>query len=98
MVPSDAEKQGFVDRFQANTVYRPYDMRRMQVIAGYPNAEVVWCQEEPKNMGAWSYVKPRLETALRPENGDDGGGKVRSAFEFLVQKRCVSCSLHYLDA
>ena len=23
----------------------------------YPNAEIVWCQEEPKNMGAWSFVK-----------------------------------------
>ena len=36
-----------------------------QVIQGYPAAELVWCQEEPKNMGAWTYVKPRLETALR---------------------------------
>ena len=26
----------------------------------YPNAEVVWCQEEPANMGAWSHVFPRL--------------------------------------
>lgn len=45
---------------------------RAQVIGGYPNAEVVWCQEEPKNMGAWSYVKPRLETALRPQHSNDG--------------------------
>lgn len=26
--------------------------------------EIVWCQEEPLNMGAWSYVKPRLQTTL----------------------------------
>ncbi|MBF0139641.1 MAG: 2-oxoglutarate dehydrogenase E1 component [Magnetococcales bacterium] len=26
----------------------------------YPRAEVVWCQEEPANMGAWSFVFPRL--------------------------------------
>ena len=31
----------------------------------YPNAEVVWCQEEPKNGGAWSYVRPRIATAAR---------------------------------
>jgi 2-oxoglutarate dehydrogenase C-terminal len=43
----------------------------VQVVGGYPHAEVVWCQEEPKNMGAWSYVKPRLETALRPQPGSD---------------------------
>ena len=42
-----------------------------QVVGGYPHAEVVWCQEEPKNMGAWSYVKPRLETVLRPQPGSE---------------------------
>jgi 2-oxoglutarate dehydrogenase E1 component len=26
-----------------------------------PQAEVVWCQEEPKNMGAWSFVQPEIE-------------------------------------
>lgn len=31
-----------------------------ELIAGYPAAEVVWCQEEPANMGAWSFVFPRL--------------------------------------
>ena len=30
----------------------------------YPNADIVWAQEEPKNMGAWTYVQPRLVTAL----------------------------------
>ena len=31
----------------------------------YPNAEqIVWCQEEPLNAGAWSFVQPRIETLL----------------------------------
>ncbi|KAI9009966.1 oxoglutarate dehydrogenase, E1 component [Phycomyces nitens] len=30
----------------------------------YPNAEIVWCQEEPLNMGSWSHVNPRIATAL----------------------------------
>lgn len=30
----------------------------------YPNADVIWCQEEPLNMGAWAHVQPRLNTAL----------------------------------
>jgi len=32
-----------------------------QILAGYRNArEIVWLQEEPKNMGSWSYIAPRL--------------------------------------
>ncbi|MGE0203952.1 MAG: 2-oxoglutarate dehydrogenase E1 component [Hyphomicrobiaceae bacterium] len=30
----------------------------------FPNAEVVWCQEEPRNMGAWSFVEPNIEWVL----------------------------------
>jgi len=31
------------------------------VIEGYPNlTEVVWVQEEPRNMGAWTFMEPRL--------------------------------------
>ncbi|KAL9620684.1 MAG: hypothetical protein Q9160_004820 [Pyrenula sp. 1 TL-2023] len=31
----------------------------------YPNAEtIVYCQEEPLNAGAWSFVQPRIETLL----------------------------------
>ena len=36
-----------------------------QVLAGYPAlGEVVWCQEEPHNMGAWTFVEPRLRAIL----------------------------------
>ncbi len=28
------------------------------------HAEMVWCQEEPRNMGAWSHVEPELEDTL----------------------------------
>jgi 2-oxoglutarate dehydrogenase E1 component len=34
------------------------------VLARYTNAQVVWCQEEPENMGAWTYVDRRLERLL----------------------------------
>jgi 2-oxoglutarate dehydrogenase E1 component len=30
----------------------------------FPQAELVWCQEEPKNMGAWSFVNPLLEEVM----------------------------------
>ena len=34
----------------------------------FDNADVVWCQEEPKNMGAWSFVEPYLEFCLEKSN------------------------------
>ncbi|MCP4329508.1 MAG: 2-oxoglutarate dehydrogenase E1 component [Alphaproteobacteria bacterium] len=33
-------------------------------LARFPQAEMVWCQEEPKNMGAWSSVEPSIELVL----------------------------------
>lgn len=41
----------------------PYDLVQRE-LKRYPNAEIVWCQEEPMNMGAYSYITPRLTTAM----------------------------------
>jgi 2-oxoglutarate dehydrogenase E1 component len=30
----------------------------------FPNADIVWCQEEPKNQGAWSFMEPNIEWVL----------------------------------
>ena len=30
----------------------------------YDNADIVWAQEEPQNMGYWTYVQPRLVTSV----------------------------------
>jgi 2-oxoglutarate dehydrogenase E1 component len=36
-----------------------------EILAGYPSAnELVWCQEEPKNMGGWTFMESRLENLL----------------------------------
>jgi 2-oxoglutarate dehydrogenase E1 component len=35
-----------------------------RALAPYRNAEVVWCQEEPENMGAWTFVDRRIEKVL----------------------------------
>jgi len=37
----------------------------VQELGRFRNAEVVWCQEEPRNMGAYSFIEPYLEWALR---------------------------------
>jgi 2-oxoglutarate dehydrogenase E1 component len=31
------------------------------------NAKFVWCQEEPENMGAWTFIEPRLRTIFCTE-------------------------------
>jgi 2-oxoglutarate dehydrogenase E1 component len=35
-----------------------------KILSRYRNAQVVWCQEEPENMGAWTFVDRRLEKVL----------------------------------
>jgi len=33
-------------------------------LSRFPQADVVWCQEEPQNMGSWTYIDRRLEDVL----------------------------------
>ena len=42
----------------------PFPVQEMEaVMTRYPNArEVVWCQEEPQNQGAWYQIRHRLGT------------------------------------
>lgn len=42
----------------------PFDLIERE-LKRYPNAEVVWCQEEPMNMGAYSFIAPRLFTTMK---------------------------------
>ncbi len=39
------------------------------LLAAYPAHDIVWCQEEPWNMGAWSYVQERMRRVLGSEVG-----------------------------
>ncbi len=74
----------------------------MELVAGYPNLrEVVWVQEEPRNMGARAFMSPRLLQVLpealhfgyigRPERAASGEGyPIAHATE---QNRIVSTAL-----
>jgi 2-oxoglutarate dehydrogenase E1 component len=62
----------------------PYPAAEIEAtLARYPHlAEVVWLQEEPRNMGAWSFIAPRLESRVsvtlryvgRPERASTAEG------------------------
>ena len=70
-----------------------------RIVDLYPSVEeVVWAQEEPKNMGAWTYIAPRLRVSTgnamivryvgRPERASPAEG-YKSAHD-AEQKRIVS--------
>src|SRR6185503_8204787 len=46
--------------------FYPFPAQRLrEVLAGYPAAKnLVWAQEEPKNMGGWTFIEQRLENLL----------------------------------
>ena len=44
----------------------PWDLVERE-LRRYPNAEPVWCQEEPMNMGAYSHVAPRFVTLFKQD-------------------------------
>jgi 2-oxoglutarate dehydrogenase E1 component len=74
-----------------------------EVIVGYPALrEVVWLQEEPRNMGAWSYVEPRLRELVdpaipivyigRPESASPAEGSL--AQHTIEQARIIAAALY----
>ena len=43
----------------------PFPARALIAELGrFPQAEMVWCQEEPRNMGGWTFVEPNIEWVL----------------------------------
>jgi 2-oxoglutarate dehydrogenase E1 component len=40
-----------------------------QELARFPGADFVWCQEEPKNQGAWGFLEPEMEGVLTKVRG-----------------------------
>ena len=45
----------------------PYDVFSNE-LKRFQNCELIWCQEEPKNMGAYGFVKRRIESVMREIN------------------------------
>ena len=66
----EREKRGIDDVYimRVEQLY-PVPLKALvQELGQFKNAEVVWCQEEPRNMGAWHFVEPYLEWVLNQIN------------------------------
>lgn len=49
--------------------FYPFPKQLMvEILKPYKNAELIWCQEEPMNMGAWTFLDRRLEGVLSEAN------------------------------
>ncbi|BCH30044.1 2-oxoglutarate dehydrogenase subunit E1 [Mesorhizobium sp. L-8-10] len=62
----EREKRGINDVYllRVEQLY-PFPAKALiNELSRFRNAQMVWCQEEPKNMGAWSFIDPYLEWVL----------------------------------
>ena len=62
----EREKRGINDIYllRVEQLY-PFPARALiQELSRFKDAEMVWCQEEPKNMGGWSFIEPNLSWVL----------------------------------
>jgi 2-oxoglutarate dehydrogenase E1 component len=62
----DREKRGIDDVYLMRLEqFYPWPMKSLSTeLSRFRNAELVWCQEEPRNMGGWTFVDPWLELTL----------------------------------
>ncbi|MSO91895.1 MAG: 2-oxoglutarate dehydrogenase E1 component [Rhodospirillales bacterium] len=62
----EREKRGQKDAYvlRLEQLY-PFPKKALtEELGRFPNADIVWCQEEPKNMGAWTMIREPLEETL----------------------------------
>jgi 2-oxoglutarate dehydrogenase E1 component len=62
----EREKRGLTDIYllRVEQLYPWPHKALIQELARFKEAEFVWCQEEPMNMGAWTYAQPNIERVL----------------------------------
>ncbi|MDP1730285.1 MAG: 2-oxoglutarate dehydrogenase E1 component, partial [Devosia sp.] len=62
----DREKRGIDDVYllRLEQLY-PFPAKALlDELSRFKKAEIIWCQEEPKNMGAWAFVQPYIDWVL----------------------------------
>jgi 2-oxoglutarate dehydrogenase E1 component len=69
LVGSEAREEDYVTAVARVEFLYPFPEEDITaVVGGYPNlAEIIWAQEEPRNMGAWTFMEPRLRKLVDGE-------------------------------
>ncbi|MDC0498253.1 2-oxoglutarate dehydrogenase E1 component [Alphaproteobacteria bacterium] len=71
------ELQDHINEFSLNNIHIirleqlypfPYEALEEE-IADFKNCEMIWCQEEPRNMGAWQFIEERIQSVLEKVTG-----------------------------
>ncbi|MEL6369933.1 MAG: 2-oxoglutarate dehydrogenase E1 component [Pseudomonadota bacterium] len=62
----EREKRGIDDVYLLRVEqFYPYPAQSMmKELTRFKNADMAWCQEEPKNMGSWFFMEPNIEWTL----------------------------------
>lgn len=65
-IAEERDKRGIKDVYvlRVEQLY-PYPEKALEKeLRRFPNAKIVWCQEEPRNMGSWTFIREPLEEHL----------------------------------
>ncbi|MDJ0685088.1 MAG: 2-oxoglutarate dehydrogenase E1 component [Alphaproteobacteria bacterium] len=83
----ERDARGLTDVYlmRVEQLYPWPDRALVEELGRFPNAEVIWCQEEPENNGAWFFVDRRLEQVLI-----EIGNKVNSRPRYIGRKEAAA--------
>ncbi|MEP6821288.1 MAG: 2-oxoglutarate dehydrogenase E1 component [Chthoniobacterales bacterium] len=64
----EAQKISEAALIRVEQLYPLHEERLKALVNGFPSdATLIWCQEEPQNMGAWTFIEPRLRALFGRE-------------------------------
>jgi len=67
----------------------PYEALEEEIV-DFKNCEMIWCQEEPRNMGAWQFIQERVQSVLQSVVGND-------ALHFIGRRAAASPATGVFD-
>ncbi|HST29876.1 MAG TPA: 2-oxoglutarate dehydrogenase E1 component [Chthoniobacterales bacterium] len=67
------KKIGDAAIIRVEQLYPLHEKKLKSMVGAFPKtSKIIWCQEEPQNMGAWTFIEPRLRNLFGGEIGYAG--------------------------